>query len=470
MYESRAVELELEPSHDGRTLDGYAAVFHKRTRIPDRNGDFEEQLLPGFMDRSLKQRKPVMQWDHGKDTRVGTVPIGKWTEFRADNKGYRVRGRLFDNDLVEPVRQALAAGAIDGLSFRFSVPKGGDKWERRHGGMDLRSVLDADVAEAGPVVFPAYADAKVSLRGLVVIGDYEPDDEDDLDEQARTVVAYACSWTGVTVQRGLDGGPVRVRIDYRALDGWLDGWLNDGCPPLPILREHGHDGHRHPVGHLVDAWKDEHGLRTRAVYHDTAEGRAALDDILDGGLKGYSHHLEVDETRAGADGVTEVTAASLVECGPTATPFDRGAHILSVGDEAVEARADEFESVADLLDFMRVRTGVDTATAVDRIRREERDADRHVADQVRAADALARAVAQRRTTAAEAYFTWTRFHRGADFDTALLADREEAELMAELRDVLTNDRGLVDRALASVRAPEYRSPFRSPRAAMALGR
>ena len=96
------------------------------------------------------------------------MPIGvydSWTETRT---GYDVEGDLFDNELVEPIRQAILGRAIKGMSFRFSVVKNGDRWERRAGtnGMDLRHVMDADVPEAGPVVFPAYRDTAVAVRSL----------------------------------------------------------------------------------------------------------------------------------------------------------------------------------------------------------------------------------------------------------------------------------------------------------------
>jgi len=172
----RSYDMELRSAGDGRTLEGYVAVFNTRTRIPDRNGDFEEEILPGFADRSLRDNgKPVMQFDHGKDPRVGTVPIGRYDVFEPDRKGYYVRGELFDNPVVEPVRQAIAGGAIKGMSFRFKATK--DRWERRNGGrtggMDLRQVIDADVPEAGPVVFPAYAATTVSVRDILAAYDQE---------------------------------------------------------------------------------------------------------------------------------------------------------------------------------------------------------------------------------------------------------------------------------------------------------
>lgn len=167
-FAERSYEFDAKPSRDGRNLEGYVAIFHTRTKIPDNNGDFEEEIHPGFADRSLKANGfPVMQFDHGKDPRVGTVPIGVYEVFEPDRKGYFVRGHLFDNPVVEPVRQAIAGKAIRGMSFRFKVAKGGDRWERRHIGPDLRHVTDADVPEAGPVVFPAYAATSVSVRSLL---------------------------------------------------------------------------------------------------------------------------------------------------------------------------------------------------------------------------------------------------------------------------------------------------------------
>lgn len=154
---------------DGRTLEGYAAVFGKAARIADVGGDFDEQIRSGAFARSLRTRTPVLQWEHGRDPRVGAVPIGAIEELREDNTGLYVRASLFDNDVVEPVRQAIAAQAVKGMSFRFSVPQGGDAWTpgRDRGGRDLREVRDADVFELGPVVFPAYDTTSVSVRSLL---------------------------------------------------------------------------------------------------------------------------------------------------------------------------------------------------------------------------------------------------------------------------------------------------------------
>lgn len=461
LYETRDVDFDLKPSRNGRNLHGYVAVFNTRTRIPDRNGDFDEELKPGFADRSLRELgMPVMQWDHGRDTRVGTVPIGVWTEWKADGKGYQVRGHLIDDPVIEPVRKAIAEGAVTGLSFRFKVAKNGDKWERRGGGVDLRHVIDADVHEAGPVTFPAYRDAKVSIRdrgGLSVVERTFDDAED------RTVWAYALTWAGITEQRSDSGEAVRLRTHRRALDEWLAEWRADGQPPWPILRDHDPN---QVVGHLVDAYADHHGLMTMAVYDDTAEGRQALRDIGDGTLTGYSVQLRVLDSVDDGD-LVEVRSAVMVECGPTDRPFDRGAYIESAGGDMVETRAG-FGSVDEFIDFARIRTGVDTAAAVESMRREERDAARAVEWKVAAADALTVEIAKYQQIVRDEHRAAIAYRRPGAFDCGMDADHDLVDLEAELRDVLSDDSTLIAQRLRAAGAdPYFRSPFRSARAALA---
>lgn len=167
----RAFTFESRSAGDGRTLEGYAAVFNQPARIRDLIGDFDEVILPGAFKRSLEQRTPVLQFEHGRDPRVGAVPIGAIDDIHEDDDGLYVRARLFDNAVVEPVRQAIAGRAIKGMSFRFSVPDGGDTWTPRKGDVDLREITDTDTGECGPVVFPAYDQTSVSVRSLLALLD-----------------------------------------------------------------------------------------------------------------------------------------------------------------------------------------------------------------------------------------------------------------------------------------------------------
>lgn len=195
----RAFNFEAAPS-DGRTLEGYAAVFGQVSRIAAHGGDFDEEIMPGAFTRSLGIRTPVLQWEHGKDPRVGAVPIGAITDIGEDGKGLHVRARLFDNPVVEPIRQAIAEKAVKGMSFRFLVPDGGDIWESGHrrGGIDKRSVRDADVPEVSTVVFPAYDRTSVNVRSL--LAHLDPDEIRSLVHELAAHVGLAVDLTNLTGQ------------------------------------------------------------------------------------------------------------------------------------------------------------------------------------------------------------------------------------------------------------------------------
>lgn len=149
---------------DGLTLTGYAAVFNSPTRIRGEiPREFDEIIAPGAFKRTINARTPVLQFDHGQNPHIGSIPIGQITQLREDKRGLYVEARLFDNDLVKPIRDAIAGEAIQGMSFRFSVPEGKEEWDRT-GDIPLRTIHEVRCIELGPVVFPAYEDTLVGVR------------------------------------------------------------------------------------------------------------------------------------------------------------------------------------------------------------------------------------------------------------------------------------------------------------------
>lgn len=251
MYCTRSVEFRAAEDsgvQDGRTLEGYAAVFNQDTEINSWEGHFNERIAKGAFRKTIKERSPIMQFDHGHDARTGSVPIGVYTELREDNDGLFVKGRLFDNDLVEPIRQAIEGQAIDGMSFRFRVirdewrdNKGklvkGDEildllWEPGERGPLQRTIREVACSEAGPVVFPAYAGTSVGVRS-----EDERSVEDMTDEDRQKVVAEykrtmltedseheaheeaVRQWLTAETQWRSD---VTERLEAEALRSWLD--------------------------------------------------------------------------------------------------------------------------------------------------------------------------------------------------------------------------------------------------------
>lgn len=203
---------------DGRTLEGYAAVFNQDTEINSWEGRFTERIAPGAFKKTLRERKPIMQFNHGRDQRTGQVPIGVFTDIREDDHGLPVVARLFDNDLVEPIRQAIEGGAVTGMSFTFNVVR--DEWRDNKGkqvkgdeiyrllyepgerGPLQRTIKEVRLFEAGPVVSPAYQGTSVGVRSA-----------DELSEEERQAVAAEYLKTMAEIAEESD--------EQRAVKEWL---------------------------------------------------------------------------------------------------------------------------------------------------------------------------------------------------------------------------------------------------------
>jgi len=162
---TRSVPFKLERATDdgdGLTLEGYGAVFDSPTRIDSWEGQFDEVIARGAFKKTLRERTPVLMFDHGQHPLVGSMPLGRIEAAREDSQGLYVKARLSDNWLVKPVRDAIAEGSISGMSFRFSVVK--ESWTERGKNVPLRTLQEVKAPELGPVVFPAYRDTSVGVR------------------------------------------------------------------------------------------------------------------------------------------------------------------------------------------------------------------------------------------------------------------------------------------------------------------
>jgi HK97 family phage prohead protease len=181
--EQRVAHQVTDREGDGRTLAGYASVWNTPTLIREMGVQFREQIAPGAFSASLAQRMPKIQYNHGRDPKVGTLPIGAMTVAREDAHGLYVEARLFTSDSAEAVREAIAAGAISGMSFAFRVTD--EAWtdsagrtvdteraiDRLYRGEDdlLRTLRSVELYEAGPVLSPAYEGTSVGVRSSMAL-------------------------------------------------------------------------------------------------------------------------------------------------------------------------------------------------------------------------------------------------------------------------------------------------------------
>lgn len=161
--ETREAAVAIES--DGLNLAGLAIPFNQPTRIRDQDGEYHEVFRYGAFAESIRNRQvlPVL-FQHGLDLRTGSTPIGVTSSLTEAPEGLFIEGRLFDNPLTQPIRDAVNGGAIAGLSIRFSTPPGGDSWTRAAGRLPIRTVTRARVSEVSLVWNPAYSGTSVGLR------------------------------------------------------------------------------------------------------------------------------------------------------------------------------------------------------------------------------------------------------------------------------------------------------------------
>lgn len=169
---------------DGLTIEGYGAVFDSVTLIDSWEGTFEEVIAPGAFRKSLRERTPKMQFDHGSHPLLGSLPLGRWDIAEEDARGLHVVGRLSDNWLIQPFRDAIRDEGVEGMSFRFSVVR--EEWRDKDGklvkpdellellwmpgerGPLRRALKEVKVPEVGPVVWPAYEETSVGVRSITI--------------------------------------------------------------------------------------------------------------------------------------------------------------------------------------------------------------------------------------------------------------------------------------------------------------
>lgn len=151
-------EAEIR-AEDEAKLRGYAAVYNSESVD---FGSFREQIAPGAFARTLKQNKDIRALvDHDTGKVIGRTKSGTLS-LREDEHGLVTEILPADTTVGRDIMTLVRRGDVDGMSFGFIVKK--DKWEKRSGGLVIRTLLDVDLVEVSVVAFPAYPATKVKSR------------------------------------------------------------------------------------------------------------------------------------------------------------------------------------------------------------------------------------------------------------------------------------------------------------------
>ena len=145
-------KAEIETDEAG-SIEGYASVYYG-------NDSYNDTIVKGAFDDCVNaEEKPKMFFNHIRYS----VPIGKWEEVTADDKGLYVKGKLnLAISQAKEVYSAVKAGDIDGFSVcmmidpdHYTLKDANDMW----GGGFIEHV--EALPEISVVTFPADKAARI---------------------------------------------------------------------------------------------------------------------------------------------------------------------------------------------------------------------------------------------------------------------------------------------------------------------
>lgn len=162
--ETRSTLGGVESSEDGMHFSGYAIKFGEETFIRNASGrgGFYEVVDP---DVRIDAAGAVAFWNHNPDIVLGTTQAGTQRLTR-DAVGIRNDIDLPETTWGRDISVSVRRGDVSGQSFTFTVPEGGDSWERRSDGSSKRTLHHMGVIECGPVAMPAYAGTTAMVRSI----------------------------------------------------------------------------------------------------------------------------------------------------------------------------------------------------------------------------------------------------------------------------------------------------------------
>jgi len=171
LYEEETTDLPLlriesrsEDGAESQWIVGYAAKFGVNSLDL---GDFVERIDPqafGIVAERRGRKKPLETralWNHDPNFPLARYP--GTLRMNVDEIGLRYEFPVPDTTYGRDLAANIEAGIVRGSSFSFQIAPGGEAWSVEDG-RSIRTVTKIDtLIDVGPVTFPAYPDADVTV-------------------------------------------------------------------------------------------------------------------------------------------------------------------------------------------------------------------------------------------------------------------------------------------------------------------
>ncbi|MBW9118879.1 HK97 family phage prohead protease [Microbacterium trichothecenolyticum] len=163
-------------------LDGYATVFSKRYKMWDWYGEYEEEVAPEALDRTLGEDPDVNFLVNHTGLAMARTKAGTLT-LTADETGLRSVPRLNPaRGDVQDLLHALDDGAVDEMSFAFRIVDG--RWSANYSVYTITEI-DIDRGDVSAVNYGANPYTSISARSQQAFDALEHLDGAPLAEVAR---------------------------------------------------------------------------------------------------------------------------------------------------------------------------------------------------------------------------------------------------------------------------------------------
>lgn len=181
-----AVELSLEirSEDEGKvTFDGTASVVDTPYMVRDAFGEFEETIVKGAFNKTLKEKADVRFLINHTGvpvarTKSKTLSLTATPDLRA------VADLDPANPTVQEARSAMGRGDIDQMSIGFRVTR--QEW---NGDYTVRAIREVELFDVSLVTYPASPTTSASLRSLDEFMRSINDIDMDPDDAERLIAA-----------------------------------------------------------------------------------------------------------------------------------------------------------------------------------------------------------------------------------------------------------------------------------------
>ena len=151
---------------DARVITGYAALTYDGTPATEYElwKGTVERIATGAFDRAAAEDDVRGLFNHDSDHLLGRTTAGTM-RLSIDAKGLRYEIDAPDTQAGRDVVTSIDRGDLSGSSFSFHVTD--ERWTEEDD-LEVRTILDVELFDVGPVTFPAYTNTTAGAREALV--------------------------------------------------------------------------------------------------------------------------------------------------------------------------------------------------------------------------------------------------------------------------------------------------------------